>query len=262
MLIVDLEGMPDKPFDKDDLRKSQNNWYNNVRYEIRLGDEILDSAQDVCYSGITRSVVDIFQNKSEPERRRMRSYGYVRYFCKNGDNVRRTDFIVYLLKFFNPLYKKIHIYWSPKHNEIIVDCYWKSTTPLDSVYAVGSFIRLSWEQWYLHDFKETDHFKILMQTLESTYVGHIPTLFFTTHDRNDFKKSKLGPEVPKIALEILLPLIQGKKVYKRPFNSIDWNEDVDTYHKIQVTAYNAVVSSEEFKSHGFVEQPRGDEVEW
>lgn len=245
-----LDIMPNNPIAEGLKCPEGESWHNNIRFEIwdKNKDEPIRSEIEICYSHITRRIVSLLGSSDEDYKNYFIRNGFIRFFCKNGDNKRRFKFIKYIKSIFRPLYKTILVYWSEEYQEIIVDAYLKPTTPLDSIYALGSFLRLSWEQWCFWDKDTDDNFELLVQANHSKSTGHIPTLFFDY----DFKYFDDSENVGRTAMQILVRMIPERRVYKNPMNETNFKSSFCFEHQIQISARNAVINSPEFLSHHFV----------
>ncbi len=255
--VTRVKTMPDNPIKKGDECPKDAKWYNNVTYEIwdKREKEPYCNVTYVCYASITSKLMD-YLNKDRTKARIQN--GFTRYYCKNGDNRRRLKFIIYICQFFSPMYKEIKIYWSAKHKQIVVDAYYKLSTPIESVYALGAFMRLSWEQYGLWEYGETRNFELLCQALHSGSTGHIPVKFLGDPYYCDFKNYAEAERVGRISMAILLHLLSENKVYKTPMSKALTQKITYMPHEIQLTAYNAVTASTRFKSHKFKTTRRND----
>jgi hypothetical protein len=243
--VLSTKLMPDNPDKSDRNCNRGGKWFNRVRYDVIdwRTKKILLTHSDVCYSGMCGKVASLVGGSEEVE---LPSNLVIRYYCKDGHNKLRFKFLVYISKMFNRYFKKIKIWWSKGHKEIIVDVWCKDSTPVEVTFMFGQFLRLSWEQF--HEWKldsKSYLFNHLYEALGDNYNIHIPSLLVLT----ETKGKQFSDKDRKFIVALMLKQIKQGKVFSKGTELSNYTGKGSQYIApyIQQKVTLSVIESSEYK---------------
>lgn len=188
--------------------KEPDNYYNNVSYDVGLLNEpkLLKYRKAACYSGIWSDVVSLTARAGDAS-----NPVCVDYYCHVGHLAVRLPLIEFIARRFSHYFQASTLFISDGEPVVSVVC--KPDTPLEMVYGLGSFLRLTWEQ-YSPKHRVTDGLAYVVDALHDNYTIHIPTLYFNGDARGDL--AKLPDERKQVLVTCMFHMLRYYNIFTQP----------------------------------------------
>lgn len=195
------------------LDNKESNWFNNVSFDgldFSTGKRIFEERGQACYSDIWGMIArPVKSGKVKPE-----DVG-VRYYCHTGHLRVRLPLLEFISRKFSH-YFSYSVLSVTDAGEPYVEVRSRIDTPLEIFYALGSFLRLTWEQQKDGLIEFSDPFEFVTKALHDDYTIHIPTLYF----HHNFGSYKFTPAEEVELTRCMFHMLRYYNVFRQPLNAV------------------------------------------